>query len=1414
MGLLPNPVSLFARAAPNDRLRARAARRPRLTLEPLEERRLLAVEALPLLASSPSGWNVQQAKIDRTVTAANPQTFTLTLQAGQPLSASLLAKDSTTSFALTSPTGGVVTQFSLNAGRLGFTNHYVVPIGGTWTITIANAGTGAGNYSLLVGVNAGVEGMDTSAAAPRAIDASQTTQGTWRYAVLGTADVASGVEIDSYTVDLTSQVGRAVDFILAPRSGVNFSAQTMQLLGPSGAVVATASAGTANIGDALPSLLIRSYVVPAAGTYTIRFASNVAGDYGIVAADGTVAGMLPTSSLLSLMASQGWTTKTSVDDLLAGLTFDRVFQSFSTDELLSVLVRGGMAGSHTTLAAYKTAITAAGVNLAPFLPDGALTALATAPGGSLISSRGAPVDAAQAKTLLKSAYSANPPVFLDALTSARVIGLFDDSISGGSGAAVKGFTALATKSFGGGYDNIVYGYPLWVGGNQGNPTPQSALAATATMPLGQRTIQISDFTEIAGYYGGTLPTTGYVDPVDAQGNPQYYFLVWMDRWAQTTQARISNFFSQYKALGGQLDNVVLDVETTGLTYWDLQAYDHRVDTSTNQLPPITFWQALLQDSRWPALKAQLNAAGISDSALALDAINNWNTHSETVARWNAVAQARLASYLNQAIYQPILALFPNVRFSNFNSANRTQTIPAGAYDGVTTSYYSPGTLVGNRASRSLYGDASYVTTPTTTLGPAIPFDTRIKTISFAQDLGTGGAPLPSGVVTITFFAPVQGLRPGDPIHVENRGGPVYIDPQYTGNFSIASASADGLSISYAMPLTSATSVPASADLSSRAASYVTAWTTFWDPFNVLVSELKELRSHAAASAAPQLPWICDPTWTSTYSGYDWDHYVEMIFHAALTGADDFLWWKYSWSADTAIAGTISAALKELDPLIGYAGRKTISQSDVDWADGYVLSGMEANGQRVYRLTPDPRQSVQVLSATGSVRVQVGGRIVDIPNASIYMPATPSSTFGYWIVQTAGATNLTATPAAVLAGLQNTLRLQASSTSNVVSQPVTLSLASASTSLPSSTLFSFGIDWNGDGLIDQTRVGTNGSQFVGIYSVPGTYTIRVTPWIVGAAQSLPVVTTQVVVTGPTVQLAPNAQNAALFDLVWTGTSGADQITITQTSETSVAIQTTKIAGVAVNFTRSYSGVTGRVLAAGGAGDDVIGGQALATIPATLDGGAGSNTLFGGQAGDILIGGSNGGEGAQGNNVIIAGNGPNTIYGNAIVGAEGSTAGNNLIVGGSGADVIYGSYGSVVTKDGHASLDSLGGKNLIVGGLGTDLIYASQAADGAEGGSGSILVSGSTSLSQAGLAAVLAEWTSSRTYAERIANIAGAGAGTRANGNYFLQPGLTVLGDAAVDQLFSDAKGQLNWLLTTLAADVVNRQKAEETITPLA
>ncbi len=357
-------------------------------------------------------------------------------------------------------------------------------------------------------------------------------------------------------------------------------------------------------------------------------------------------------------------------------------------------------------------------------------------------------------------------------------------------------------------------------------------------------------------------------------------------------------------------------------------------------------------------------------------------------------------------------------------------------------------------------------------------------------------------------------------------------------------------------------------------------------------------------------------------------------------------------------------------------------------------------------------------------------------------------------------------------------------------------------------FTYTIDW-GDGTPITQATGLTGYAAIHAFNVAGNLTVTVTAADKDGGVSAPF-TTQVHVDA--VQLRPNAQNPAMTDLVWGGTAGNDQVVFEQRPGTTIRVREVALNGAAVSNTQDFSGVTGRVIAYGNPGNDILDARGLLTTQATLNGNADNNTLYGGPAGDILIGGSNGGEGKQGNNVIIAGNGDNTIYGNDVTGAEGATGGNNLIVGGSGHDTIYGSFATIHKKDGSPSTGGEGGQNLIIGGGGDDVIYASQAADGAEGGHGSILIGGTTTLGQAALQAVLAEWTSSDTLALKLARIQGTQSGGL-NGGSYLQPGVTVVDDGSADHIFGDSKGKPNWVISSALQDQVDRTKDGDTLTDL-
>ena len=113
------------------------------------------------------------------------------------------------------------------------------------------------------------------------------------------------------------------------------------------------------------------------------------------------------------------------------------------------------------------------------------------------------------------------------------------------------------------------------------------------------------------------------------------------------------------------------------------------------------------------------------------------------------------------------------------------------------------------------------------------------------------------------------------------------------------------------------------------------------------------------------------------------------------------------------------------------------------------------------------------------------------------------------------------------------------------------------------------------------------------------------------------------------------------------------------------------------------------------------------------------------------------------------------------------------------------------------DGGAGNDVLIGGAGSDALLRQDGDD--------LLVAGTTAFDDnlAALDAVLAEWTSGRTYAQRVANLRGTGSGPRANGNTFLKvsgPGVTAFDDGAVDAL--DGASGSDWFFAHLSGGVTD------------
>ena len=135
------------------------------------------------------------------------------------------------------------------------------------------------------------------------------------------------------------------------------------------------------------------------------------------------------------------------------------------------------------------------------------------------------------------------------------------------------------------------------------------------------------------------------------------------------------------------------------------------------------------------------------------------------------------------------------------------------------------------------------------------------------------------------------------------------------------------------------------------------------------------------------------------------------------------------------------------------------------------------------------------------------------------------------------------------------------------------------------------------------------------------------------------------------------------------------------------------------------------------------------------------------------------------------------------------GDDRLIGGRADDLLDGGQGDDKLEGGRGNDILLGraGKDKLNGGHGLDLLIVGLGSDNLDGeAEGDLLIAGYTSFdaNTAALRAILAEWTSHRDYSTRVANLSGAGAGPRLNGDYFListSPTGTIFDDADSDLL---------------------------------
>lgn len=301
-------------------------------------------------------------------------------------------------------------------------------------------------------------------------------------------------------------------------------------------------------------------------------------------------------------------------------------------------------------------------------------------------------------------------------------------------------------------------------------------------------------------------------------------------------------------------------------------------------------------------------------------------------------------------------------------------------------------------------------------------------------------------------------------------------------------------------------------------------------------------------------------------------------------------------------------------------------------------------------------------------------------------------------------------------------------------------------------FTFDIDWNGDGFVDQTVVALSGVAVPHVFTDSGTFNVRVTARDRNLGVSSPFV---LPVTVAPWLVQPDDVNPSLNNLVVGGDMGDDFIVIAPGWALGA---NNPDQFIIANLGRELppeiaNNVTNKIIVYGQGGNDFLSAHLIVfnipagiNIPVELYGGDGDDILIGGEAGDALFGGA-------GNDILVGGGGLSDLV--------------NTLFGGSGNDILIGSFG----------------QDFFHGGLGDDLIVA---------GAMNVYASGDA------LQAIRDEWTSGGSYASRVAHISGTPGGL--NGTYYLEPGVNVYDDGAVDTLFGE--GDQDWFIYEFSNDIAS------------
>jgi hypothetical protein len=212
-------------------------------------------------------------------------------------------------------------------------------------------------------------------------------------------------------------------------------------------------------------------------------------------------------------------------------------------------------------------------------------------------------------------------------------------------------------------------------------------------------------------------------------------------------------------------------------------------------------------------------------------------------------------------------------------------------------------------------------------------------------------------------------------------------------------------------------------------------------------------------------------------------------------------------------------------------------------------------------------------------------------------------------------------------------------------------------------YAYAIDWDNDGLVDQTVSGPSGTAVQHSYSVSGVYSVGVTATVrIGAEDytgARAYQAGQILAVSVTIQTDPG--EASKSALVVEGTANGETIVLSPGTGSGVALSYN---GTSVGTIAAPGGATfGHVFIYGYAGNDTLRLTGGLSVPALLLSGDGNDTIDA--------------SGSSASNVLVGGAGTDALTGGS---------GRDLLIGGPGADTVRGGGGDDILIGGHTDYDA--------------------------------------------------------------------------------------------------------------------------------